>query len=178
MSDTGRTESLAETKSSGPSVLFLWVWNWFAALPKTVANLFADLKSGELRSRFTMLDAMCQFIVAVATSCHPQEELMPDEDIKEYSPKKKSDCNVFQGTARTLRSRTVDGNWKVTQSGLVNCWVFHSSYQSLYPKDSLKKNVFYHTQWTVVLFQERLSFWISRSRPMKSKMCFALHFAT
>lgn len=109
-----KSQTVESKSSGGPTVVFLWMWNWFAALPKTVTNLYADLKSGELLARFTLLDAMCQFIVAVATSCHPQEEPMNDDDLKEnvsYSPSKnKSDVKVFQGTARTLRSRTVEKN--------------------------------------------------------------------
>jgi len=111
MSKSSLSEPLVESKSSGgPTVVFLWMWNFFAALPKTMTNLYADLKSGELLSRFTLLDAMCQFIVAVATSCHPQEEPIKDADDSSCSPKRKSDIKAFQGTARTLRSRTVDSN--------------------------------------------------------------------
>jgi len=111
MSSSSLSEPLVENKSSGgPTVVFLWMWNFFAALPKTMTNLYADFKSGELLSRFTLLDAMCQFIVAVATSCHPQEEPLKDDDDNSYSPKRKSDIKAFQGTARTLRSRTVDSN--------------------------------------------------------------------
>ncbi|XP_035212584.1 uncharacterized protein LOC118186586 isoform X2 [Stegodyphus dumicola] len=105
------SSELKSKASSGPSVLFLWLWNWFVTLPKTVSNLYADLKSGELLARFTLLDAMLQFIVAVATSCHPQEEA-PGGDIDENkvntdSPSK-SDLKAFKGTGRTLRSRTAD----------------------------------------------------------------------
>ncbi|XP_054716107.1 uncharacterized protein LOC129225657 isoform X2 [Uloborus diversus] len=114
---TNSSKNESETTSSGPTVMFLWVWNWFATLPKTVTNLYADLKSGELLARFTLLDAMMQFIVAVATSCHPQgtsdegyeyEEHTPNGDTS--SPNKSKDIKVFGGTGRTLRSRTIEAS--------------------------------------------------------------------
>ncbi|GIY98863.1 uncharacterized protein CEXT_437421 [Caerostris extrusa] len=110
---TGRSSSndLSEKSAAGPTMLLLWIWNWFAALPKTITNLYTDIKNGELLARFTLLDAMLQFIVAVATSCHPQEDGMGG-DIDEHKTEtdKPKDVKVFGGTGRTLRPRTVAAN--------------------------------------------------------------------
>ncbi|XP_015904837.2 uncharacterized protein [Parasteatoda tepidariorum] len=101
-----------EKSVSGPTVVLLWVWNWFATLPKTVTNMFADFKSGEFLSKFSMLDAMMQFLVAVATSCHPQEDGFDGEEVKseKSTPIKAAnggDLKIFAGPGRTLRPRTV-----------------------------------------------------------------------
>ncbi|GFT96376.1 uncharacterized protein NPIL_66501 [Nephila pilipes] len=96
-------KDLSEKSTSGPTVLFLWIWNW-------LTNLYADIKSGDLLARFTLLDAMLQFIVAVATSCHPQEDSMGDVDEHKVDSDKPKETKVFGGTGRTLRSRTVAAN--------------------------------------------------------------------
>ncbi|KAG8180350.1 hypothetical protein JTE90_016381 [Oedothorax gibbosus] len=91
-----------ELKSkSGPTAIFLWVWNFFA-------NLITDIKNGELLSRFSFLDAMFQFVIAVATSCHPQDD--PELDEKPETSSKEKDIKPFAGEGRTLRSRTATAN--------------------------------------------------------------------
>ncbi|GFY74035.1 uncharacterized protein TNIN_339771 [Trichonephila inaurata madagascariensis] len=97
-------KDLSQKSSSGPTVLFVWIWNW-------LTNLYADIKNGDLLARFTLLDAMLQFIVAVATSCHPQEDGMGgDTDEHKADSDKSKETKVFGGTGRTLRPRTVAAN--------------------------------------------------------------------
>ncbi|GBM61532.1 hypothetical protein AVEN_72446-1 [Araneus ventricosus] len=113
MSNSSSRKEMSEKSTSGPTVLFFWIWNWFATLPKTITNLYTDIKNGDLLARFTLLDAMLQFIVAVATSCHPQEEGMGgigDTDEHKAENDKSKDFQVFGGSGRTLRSRTVAAN--------------------------------------------------------------------
>ncbi|KAF8771238.1 uncharacterized protein LOC129988013 [Argiope bruennichi] len=111
MSNTSSHKDISEKSTSGPTVLFFWIWNWFATLPKTITNLYTDIKNGDLLARFTLLDAMLQFIVAVATSCHPQEDGMGgDADEHKAENDKSKDFQVFGGAGRTLRSRTVAAN--------------------------------------------------------------------
>lgn len=110
-----------DVRPMGPTMVLLWVWGWVSFVPKTVAGIYSDLKSGKLLSRFTFLDAMMQFLVAVATSCHPQDDGSAYGDVCEDEvPADRKDgvskcgtkvcdgVDVFGGTGQTLRSRIVE----------------------------------------------------------------------